>query len=175
MYFACAKCEHMLKITVTENTDQIKKRAKCLKYLQTHRVDVGLTSSASARSRFLLGIHTHGSPVMRIPPRPVIRPALAKPETRAAMAEAMKDAVTAAWEGEDPRPAMEAAGRAGAGGIRAYIDSHIPPPNSPVTVNGGWMYNRAAHKGIYVSGKGFNKPLFDTGALYDAFDYEIGD
>ena len=26
---------------------------------------------------------------------------------------------------------------------------------------------------ISVPGKGFNKPLFDTGALYDAFDYEI--
>ena len=73
----------------------------------------------------------------------------------------------------DPRPEMEAAGKAGADGIRAYIDSNIPPPNSPVTVNGGWIYNRAAHKSVYVPGKGFNKPLFDTGALYDAFDYEI--
>ncbi len=57
--------------------------------------------------------------------------------------------------------------------IRKHIDSNIPPPNSPVTVNGGWIYNRAAHKSVYVPGKGFNKPLFDTGALYDAFDYEI--
>ena len=33
--------------------------------------------------------------------------------------------------------------------------------------------HRAARKCVYVPGKGFNKPLFDTGALYDAFDYEI--
>ena len=26
-----------------------------------------------------------------------------------------------------------------------------------------------------VKGKGFNKPLFDTGTLYDAFGYEIED
>ena len=59
--------------------------------------------------------------------------------------------------------------------IRAYIDTHIPPPNSPVTVNGGWIWNRKARKGVYVSGKGFDKPLFDTGALYDAFGYEISE
>ena len=87
----------------------------------------------------------------------------------------MRMAVSAAWEGDDgaTRASMESAGKAGAEGIRKYIDSNIPPPNSPVTVNGGWIYNRAAHKSVYVPGKGFNKPLFDTGALYDAFDYEI--
>ena len=110
---------------------------------------------------------------MHIPARPVIRPALARTETRAAMASAMKDAVRAAWEGEDPRENLEAAGQAGADGIRAYIDSHIPPPNSPLTVEGGWMYNRKARKAVYVKGKGFNKPLFDTGTLYDAFGYEV--
>ena len=71
--------------------------------------------------------------------------------------------------------ALETAGQAGADGIRTYIDSSIPPPNSPVTVNGGWIYNRKARKCVYVSGKGFNKPLFDTGALYDAFGYEVSD
>ena len=162
-----------MKLTIHDDPDALSRRVRALRKLKAANVKVGLPAKAGGRLRFILAVQEHGSPVMRIPSRPLIRPALSKPETRAAMAEAMKDAVTAAWEGEDPRPAMEAAGRAGAGGIRAYIDSHIPPPNSPVTVNGGWMYNRAAHKGVYVSGKGFNKPLFDTGALYDAFDYEI--
>lgn len=162
-----------MKLTIHDDPDALSRRVRALRKLKAANVKVGLPAKAGGRLRFVLAVQEHGSPVMRIPPRPVIRPALAKPETRSAMAEAMKDAVTAAWEGEDPCPAMEAAGRAGADGIRAYIDSHIPPPNSPLTVNGGWMYNRAAHKGVYVSGKGFNKPLFDTGALYDAFDYEI--
>ena len=162
-----------MKLTIHDDPDALSRRVRALRKLKAANVKVGLPAKAGGRLRFILAVQEHGSPVMRIPPRPVIRPALAKPETRAAMAEAMKDAVQAAWEGEDPRPAMEAAGRAGAGGIRAYIDSHIPPPNSPLTVNGGWMYNRAAHKGVYVSGKGFNKPLFDTGTLYDAFDYEV--
>ena len=162
-----------MKLTIHDDPDALSRRVRVLRKLKAANVKVGLPAKAGGRLRFILAVQEHGSPVMRIPSRPLIRPALSKPETRAAMAEAMKDAVQAAWNGEDPRPSMEAAGRAGAGGIRAYIDSHIPPPNSPVTVNGGWMYNRAAHKGVYVSGKGFNKPLFDTGALYDAFDYEI--
>ena len=153
--------------------EALEKRIRALQKLKTMKVKVGLPATAGGRLRFILAVQEHGSPIMRIPSRPVIQPALAKPATRSAMAEAMKDVARAAWEGEDPRPAMETAGQAGAEGIRKYIDSNIPPPNSPVTVSGGWIYNRAARKCVYVPGKGFNKPLFDTGALYDAFDYEI--
>ena len=162
-----------MKLTIQENPEAFSRRVRALQKLKSVKVKVGLHASAGAGLRFILAVQEHGSPMMRIPSRPVIAPALAKPETRSAMAEAMKDAVQAAWEGEDPRPALEAAGQAGADGIRAYIDSGIPPPNSPVTVSGGWIYNRAAKKAVYVPGKGINKPLFDTGALYDAFDYEI--
>ena len=70
---------------------------------------------------------------------------------------------------------LEAAGQAGADGIRAYIDAGIPPPNSPVTVSGGWIWNRKAQKGVHVPGKGFDKPLYDTGELYHAFTFEIED
>ena len=164
-----------MKITVHDDPETLGKRIRALKKLKSMNVKVGLPASAGDRLRFILAVQEHGSPMMRIPSRPVIRPALAKPETRSAMAEAMKDAVRAAWEGEDgaARAAMESAGQAGADGIRAYIDAGIPPPNSPATVNGGWIYNRAAKKGVYVPGKGFNKPLLDTGALYEAFGYEI--
>ena len=165
----------MLKITVTENTDQIKKRAKCLKYLQTHRVDVGLTSGASARSKFLLAIHTRGSPVMRIPPRPVVRPALAGEKLRAEMAECLMEACEAANNGDlsGTQAGLENAGQRGAEGIREYIDAGIDPPNSPVTLSGGWIYNRVAKKGVLVKGKAGDKPLLDTGALYEDFDYEV--
>lgn len=165
----------MLKITVTENTDQIKKRAKCLKYLQMHRVDVGLTSGASARSKFLLAIHTRGSPVMRIPPRPVVRPALARETLRAEMAECLMEACEAANNGDlsGTQAGLENAGQRGAEGIREYIDAGIDPPNSPVTLSGGWIYNRVAKKGVLVKGKAGDKPLLDTGALYEDFDYEV--
>ena len=162
-----------MKLTVSENPENLAKLLKAVRKLKETTVKVGLPPSAGSRLRFILAVQQHGSPLMRIPPRPVIRPALAQEDVRQAMAEAMKNAVSAAWEGEDPRPALEAAGQAGADGIRAYIDSHIPPPNSPATVNGGWIYNRAAKKAVYVKGKGFDKPLFDTGILYEAFGYEI--
>ena len=165
----------MLKIIITENTDQIKKRAKCLEYLQKHRVYVGLTSGASARSKFLLAIHTRGSPVMRIPPRPVVRPALARETLRAEMAECLMESCEAAAKGDIPgtQAGLENAGKRGADGIREYIDAGISPPNSPVTLSGGWIYNRVAKKGVLVKGKAGDKPLLDTGALYNDFDYEV--
>ena len=162
-----------MKLTIKESGTDFTQRIRSLQKLKNTSVKVGLPASAGGRLHFILAVQEHGSPLMNIPPRPVIRPALARPETRQQMAESMRDAVQAAWEGTDPHPALEAAGQAGADGIRAYIDSHIPPPNSPVTVHGGWIYNRKARKGVYVSGKRFDKPLFDTGALYDAFDYEV--
>ena len=162
-----------MKLTIHDDPELHEQRIRALQKLKTMKVKVGLPASAGDRLRFILAVQEHGSPLMRIPSRPVIAPALAKPETRSAMAEAMKEAARAAWEGEDPRAALEAAGQAGADGIRAYIDSEIPPPNSPVTVNGGWIRNRAAGKSVYIPGKGKNKPLYDTGALYEAFDYEI--
>ncbi len=164
-----------MKLTIHDNPEALERRIRALQKLKTMHVKVGLPATAGGRLRFILAVQEHGSPIMRIPSRPVIRPALAKPATRSAMADAMKDAVRAAWEGDDgaARAAMESAGKAGADGIRTYIDSNIPPPNSLLTVNGGWVYNRVARKCVYVPSKGFNKPLFDTGALYNAFDYEV--
>ena len=162
-----------MKVTMKDPAEQLLKRLRMLQKLKETKVKVGLPASADVRLHFILAVQEHGSPLLRIPSRPVVEPALERPQTRAAMAEAMRDAVRAACRGEDPRPALEAAGQAGADGIRAYIDSHIPPPNAPVTVEGGWTWNRAAKKGVYVPGKGFNKPLYDTGALYNAFGYEI--
>ncbi len=162
-----------MKITIHDDPDLLRQRIRNLQKLKNTKVKVGLPEKAGAGLHFILAVQEHGSPLMHIPARPVIAPALRREETRQRMAEQMKAAVEAVWSGSDPRPALEAAGQAGADGIRAYIDSHIPPPNSPATVNGGWIYNRKARKGVYVKGKGFDKPLFDTGKLYNAFDYEV--
>ncbi len=162
-----------MKLIIKDNPEQFAERLRALRELKKMNVKVGLPASAGGRLQFILAVQEHGSPLMHIPPRPVVAPALARPETRQKMAEAMRSAVEAAWSGSDPRPSLEVAGQAGADGIRAYIDSCIPPPNSPVTVSGGWIWNRAAKKAVYVPGKGFDKPLFDTGTLYNAFGYEI--
>ena len=165
----------MLKLTVTEDTELLENRRECLEYLRNHAVDVGLTSSASARSRFLLGVHTRGSPIMRIPPRPVVAPALEQESLRAEMGEKLVYSCEAAFAGDlaGTQKGLEEAGQWGADGIREYIDGQIPPPNSPVTLSGGWIYNRVAKKGVYVEGKSGSTPLVDTGLLYNDFDYEI--
>ena len=165
----------MIKLTVTEDTDLLDKRKKCLEWLRKHKVDVGLTSTASGRSKFLLGIHTRGSPIMRIPPRPVVQPALAQENLRAEMGEIMLSSCEAAFTGDlsGTKAGLEEAGQRGADGIREYVDAGISPPNSPVTLSGGWIYNRVAKKGVLVSGKNGSTPMKDTGALYEDFDYEI--
>ena len=165
----------MIRLRFTEDTEKIMNREKCLEYLRKHRVDVGLTSSASGRSRFLLDIHTRGSPVMRIPPRPVVEPALAQESLKSEMAEKMLASCGAAMDGDmsGTRQGLEDAGQRGADGIREYIDAGIPPPNAPVTLSGGWIYNRVAKKGVPVSGKSGSTPLKDTEQLYNDFDYEV--
>ena len=164
-----------LSLKITEDTDLLEKRERCLEWLRKHKVDVGLTSTASGRSKFLLGIHTRGSPIMRIPPRPVVQPALAQEGLRAEMAEKMLASCEAAMEGDlaGTQQGLEDAGQRGADGIREYIDAGISPPNSPVTLSGGWIYNRVAKKGVLIKGKSGSIPLVDTGQLRDEFDWEI--
>ena len=165
----------MMNIKLTEHKEALEKRLAALHYLATHKVDVGLPPGSPPRSRFLLAIHERGSPVMHIPPRPVIGPGLSRPETRQAMTEALTAAVSAAHEGDEAaaQAGLEVCGQAGADGIRAYIDAGIQPGNSPVTISGGWIYNRVARKGVLVGGKGFDKPLYETGELYNSFSYEV--
>ncbi|MBR2660585.1 MAG: hypothetical protein IKE15_04205 [Clostridia bacterium] len=165
----------MIRLDFTEDTALAENRGKCLEYLRKNRVDVGLTSAASARSRVLLGIHTRGSPIMHIPPRPVVDPALHQEGLQQEMSEFLLDSCEAAFDGDmsGTVAGMENCGQRGADGIREYIDGGIPPPNSPVTLGGGWIYNRVAKKGVHVGGKSGSTPMKDTEALYNDFDWEI--
>ncbi len=164
-----------MNLSFSEDTESWEKRIAALELLAGSQVDVGLTSSASGRSRFLMAIHENGCPVMRIPARPVIEPALRSEEAKAPMREAAMEALSAAMDGDSSAvsAALEIVGKAGVEAIHHYIDGGVPPPNSPVTVSGGWIYNRVAKKGVSVSGKGFNLPLISSGALRNDFDYEI--
>ena len=165
----------MIRLDFKEDTDLLENREKCLEYLRTHQVDVGLTSKASGRSRFLLAIHTRGAPIMRIPPRPVVQPALARESLKSEMGEKLLASCGAAMAGDltGTQAGLEEAGQRGADGIREYIDAGIAPPNTPVTLSGGWIYNRVAKKGVLVSGKNGDTPMKDTEQLYNDFNWEI--
>lgn len=94
---------------------------------------------------------------------------------RGEMGERMLSSCEAAFAGDlsGTRAGLEDAGQRGADGIREYIDAGISPPNRPVTLFGGWIYDRTEKKFILVSGKSGSTPMKDTGALYEDFDYEI--
>ena len=50
----------MISLKISEATEKLQDRLQCLRYLATHAVEVGLTSTASGRSKALLAIHEHG-------------------------------------------------------------------------------------------------------------------
>ena len=164
-----------ISLKQTEDTKKLEDRLQCLKYLATHTVEVGLTSTASGRSRTLLAIHEHGSPAMHIPARPVMKPALAQASVRAEMGQAMMNVCASALDGDmdGVTAALEESGQAGVDGIHAYIDKGIPPPNAPVTLTGGWIRNPVSGKPVKVKGKSGTTTLVDTGQLYNDFAWEI--
>ena len=164
-----------MKMEMTEDSQKIEKMIKAVKVLKGTEVEVGLPESAGEHLRFILAVQEHGSPVMHIPPRPVVQPGLNREETKSAMREAIETALNSAVQGDEAGvlAGFEAAGQAGADGIRAYIDEGISPANAPITVHGGGLYNQVGKKEVKISGKGFNKPMYKTGALYRAFSYEV--
>ncbi len=165
----------LMKVTIVENTDVAARMKKAVERLRRTRVEVGLPEDASARNRWLLALHERGSPMMRIPPRPVVGPALAQGETQAAIADGLRSACEAAFDGDEAGidAGFEEAGQAGVQGIHDYIDAGIEPGNAQVTISGGWIYNRVVQKGVKVPGKGFDKPMYDTGELYNSFSFEV--
>ena len=96
-----------MKITFTEDAGRARKRLECIRFLNRTKVDVGLTSSASERSRWLMALHEHGAPGAHIPARPVIIPALSAEKAREAVGRELREAASAANAGD--RQAMQAA------------------------------------------------------------------
>ena len=164
-----------MEIVFTDHSSLQEDLRAALKALAATHVEVGLPASAPARSHWLLALHEHGAPGAHIPPRPVVAPALGASETREAMGQGLLAACEAAAAGdaEGVQSGFEAAGQAGVDGIHAYIDDGISPGNAPLTIQGGWIRNFTSGKPVRVEGKGFDKPLYDTGELYHSFSYEV--
>ena len=164
-----------MRMDFKQDDEAIAKMEKALEQLRRTSVEVGLPEGASSRSKWLLALHQRGSPVMRIPPRPIVGPALGQTAVQEAVAAGLVAACEAAYDGDSAgiQAGFEAAGEAGVQGIRDYIDAGIKPGNSPVTISSGWVYNRVAKKGVSVGGKGFDKPMYETGELYESLSYEV--
>ena len=152
-----------------------KDRLACIDYLDRHRVEVGLLDDASERSKKILKIQEAGSPIMNIPPRPVLQPALENSSTKWTINKHLELAAECAYKGykRGMIDNLNAVGRVALNAVRSYIDSGIPPPNAPITKYGGWMRNPVSGKPVHIEGKGDKPPLVDTGQLRSEFRYKI--
>ena len=169
-----------MPFTFTENQTQAAAIRAAVSRLGRVAVSVGVPPENDARpgplsNSALLALHEHGSPVNRVPPRPVLQPALSLPETRAAMEAGLLAACEAAARGDEA--AMDAAlretGEAGAQAVKDYISSGATAPNAPFTLAGGWSRNRVSGKPFHADPKAGSTPLVNTGALRDAIGWKV--
>lgn len=98
-----------------------------------------------------------------IPERPFMRKTIANKYR--VWEEDLKTMVQRALdEGKDIDKALAVFGEEVKSDIQDTIINGGFVKNSPITVNGGWI-RRKGKKPFYVQGKGFNKPLVDTGIM----------
>jgi hypothetical protein len=99
----------------------------------------------------LLYIHTNGSPMKHIPPRPVIEPAIMDSANNALITEQLQKAVEAALDGKDATVYLNRAGQAAENAARGWFSN---PKN-------GWAPNAPST----IRRKHSDRPLIDTGEL----------
>ena len=160
---------------MVRGTASVSKRHKSLKVLTDRlkaltkkEVYVGIPAEKSSRygeggvnNAELLYIHTHGSPVRHIPPRPVLQPAIEA--NRQAIGKQLAYAAQEALKGNVLRAeqGLERAGMVAQNVARGWFDN---PDN-------GWAPNSPRT----IAKKGSSHPLIDTGEMRKAITYVVRD
>lgn len=185
-------------VKVTSRGPGLEILKKQLEELKRQQVYVGIPEEKSSRKESgeitnaeLMYIHTHGSPLRKIPARPVIEPAIEAHGNKEPIVGEMALAAKSVLEAS-PAQAKQHMGRAGMLGQNAarawFVDPRNNwPPNSPATVlrklaklRGG---KRLAALDAFEQGVSsfvwrdrvfsLNTPLIDTGQLRKAIIYVI--
>lgn len=144
---------------------------KAIKFMKETAVYVGIPQEESSREESgevtnaeLLFIHTNGSPVNNIPPRPVIEPAIKDDAER--LSSMMKKASKLVFEGNKAEAIkqLKLTGMRGQNVSRAWFvnEKNGWPPNSPS------VYRRKLEKDSTDP-----KPLIDTGELRKSITYVV--
>lgn len=135
-----ARTEQLL--AMAGKTNSKKKKAKLKK-----------AASTDVTNAELLFIHTNGSPVNNIPPRPVIQPAIEADGNRQAITNELSKSIKASLDGksEDAEKYILRAAIAGQSAARKWFTD---PRNN-------WKANTEET----IKRKGSNRPLIDTGAM----------
>jgi hypothetical protein len=109
----------------------------------------------------LLFIFTNGSPIRRQPPRPVIEPAIAQPNTKAMIAKQLANAANAALDGDHAGMVryLDRAGTIGESASKQWFTNPANnwPPNSPRT----------------IAMKGSDTPGIDIGEMWRAITHVV--
>lgn len=106
---------------------------------------------------YQLYLHEHGSPLWRIPPRPVLIPAIKS--VRPKITRYFRQAVQDALHGIDPMPVIESAGKLAQ---EAAYDWFTNPAN-------GWAPNAPST----IREKGSDQPMIDTGEMRRSIRYVV--
>lgn len=158
-----------------EGMDAVK---AAITFLKTHRVLIGIPQAAPSKhggitNAELAFIHTMGSPINRIPPRPFLEPAIE--EAKDNITGRMKASVEAAVSGDigTAMNELDKAGQYGENAAKDYFTGGHFEPNTGITIEGGWMRNRVSGKPVFVKGKSSTVPLIDTGDLRGSITHVI--
>ena len=170
-----------MPVTFSEDLHHLDAMFDALDYLSHTEVGVGIPPendhhSGPFSASELLYLHESGCPVNRVPPRPVMEPALSDGDVQQSMADALLEALESALQGslEGAQAGLEKAGQTGADALKNYIlDGGHLAPNAPITISGGWMRNHKSGKPVFIHGKGGATPLLDTGELVNSFGCKI--
>jgi hypothetical protein len=151
---------------VKSQDEKLKEIISAVKKLNNTDVLVGIPADESGRDNGgsvnnaeLLYIHTHGSALKNIPPRPVIEPAIEN--DKEIIGGILTDAAKAALNGDTAGIdiSLEKAGMQGQNSARAWFNN---PKNA-------WKPNAQETK----NRKGSEKPLIDTGEMRKSITYVV--
>lgn len=133
----------------------------------------------------LLYIHTHGSPVAGIPPRPLIEPAIEDTINSQKIADDLGEISRAIIDGDYVRAEklMSVTGQDAVNMIDDWFEDPKNgwPPDAPATVKakmrktGKSLSKRKKMYADYEAGLGGNQVLVDTGQLRRSITYVVGD
>jgi hypothetical protein len=144
------------------------------------RVEEGESSPNNAS---LLYLHTNGSPLKNIPPRPVLEPAIAAPENAKRIEEDLKQ-VTDLLLDRRPQDAEKMMQITGQDAVNMAKDWFHDPrnnwaPNAPMTImmKINKLRGKARKKALLAHklGEQTSVPLIDTGQMRDAITFVVRD
>ena len=158
---------NFVNVIATKSGPGIEKVMADIKALQASEVYVGVPQQSSSRpgeavnNAELMYIHTYGSPVNNIPPRPVIEPAITAADNSAKLSAQFVKVAQSIFAGQLglARQQLRGAGMMGANMARAwFVDSRNNwAPNAPLT----------------VALKGSDRPLIDTAVLRRSITFVV--